>query len=119
MSDASDEACAAVPTASETALTPFTMLIGAAVVDRAGDKLGVIADVMMAAAEGRIVYVALSVGGIAGIGERLFAVPWSAFVVDPVGGALSVAFDRVALDGLDGFDKDDWPTAADPRLAAR
>ena len=110
---------AAVPTASDAALTPFTMLIGAKVADAAGEPLGTVADVMMAAAEGRIVYVALAVGGLIGIGERMFAVPWGAFVVDPLGGALSVSFPRAALDGLDGFDKDAWPAAPDPRLGDR
>ena len=110
---------AAVPAARDAALTPFTMLAGAAVAGSNGVKVGTVADVMMAAAEGRIVYVALSVGGIAGIGERLFAVPWAAFVVDPVGGALSVKFDVAALDGLKGFDKDVWPSEPDARLEAR
>lgn len=110
--------CAAVPAARDAALTPFTLLLGAHVGGSDGDPVGTIADVMMAAAEGRIVYVALSVGGIAGFGERLFAVPWSAFVVDPVGGALSVTFARAALDDLAGFDKDSWPAAPDARLVA-
>ncbi len=109
---------AVVPAADDAALTPFSLLLGASVGDSAGETLGSVADVMMAAAEGRIVYVALSVGGLAGIGERLFAVAWGCFVVDPVGGALSVRFARAALDGLDGFDKDCWPAAADPRLVA-
>ena len=108
---------AAVPTASDAALTPFTMLVGATVADARGETLGTVADVMMAAAEGRIVYVAVSVGGVIGIGERMFAVPWACFVVDPVGGALSVRFARAALDGRNGFDKDCWPSRADAALA--
>ncbi len=109
---------AAVPAADDAALTPFSMLVGAKVVDTAGEALGTVADVMMAAAAGRIVYVALSVGGVVGIGERLFAVPWECFVVDPVGGSLSVRFARAALDGLAGFDKDRWPSRPDEKLAA-
>ena len=109
---------ALVPTAADAVLTPFTMLLGAGVAGSDGERLGTVVDVMMAAAEGRIVYVAVSVGGIAGIGERLFAVPWSAFVVDPVGGALAVRFDRAALEGHDGFDKDAWPARPDGRLGA-
>jgi len=109
---------ATVAAADDAALTPATMFAGATVKDRDGGTVGTVADVMLAAAEGRIVYVALSVGGIVGIGERLFAVPWSAFVVDPLGGALSVRFDRAALDGHDGFGKDAWPPVADPLFAA-
>ncbi|MBV8971587.1 MAG: PRC-barrel domain-containing protein [Sphingomonadaceae bacterium] len=107
---------ATVPAAADAALTPASALIGASVADAAGSRLGTVAEVMLAAAPGAIVYVAVSVGGVAGIGERLFAVPWSRFVVDPVGGALAVDFAAAALDGRDGFDKDAWPTAGDPRL---
>ncbi len=107
---------AEVPEARDAALTPFSMLVGATVTGPGGKPVGTIADVMMAAAEGKIVYVALSVGGVVGIGERLFAVPWGAFVVDPVGGALSLHFDAATLDGRPGFDKDGWPSAADESL---
>lgn len=112
------DALATVPAAADATLTPFTMFLGAKVADADGAAAGTVADVMIAAAPGQIVYVALSVGGIAGIGERLFAVPWGRFVVDPLGGALSVDFAVGALDGLDGFDKDHWPAGPDPRLAA-
>jgi len=107
---------AAVPAACDAALTPFSMLVGASVSGPDGKAVGTVADVMMAAAEGKIVYVALSVGGVVGIGERLFAVPWGAFVVDPVGGSLSLGFDAAALDGRAGFDKDAWPSGADDAL---
>ncbi len=117
MNDASDDK-AAVPTASSATLTPVTMLIGASVADADGGKLGTIVDVMVAAAAGQIVYAAVSVGGIVGIGERLFAVPWGRFVIDPLGGAVAVDFDADALAGRDGFDKDAWPALPDSHLLA-
>ncbi len=101
-----------VPECDDAALTPVSGFIGATVTGPDGTAVGTIAEVMMAAAEGRIVYIALSVGGIVGIGERLFAVPWGAFVVDPANGALSVR-DTAGFDGP-GFDKDEWPCAPDP-----
>ncbi|QYE36137.1 PRC-barrel domain-containing protein [Polymorphobacter sp. PAMC 29334] len=100
-----------VPGCDDAALTPLSLFVGASVAGPDGKAVGTIADVMMAAAEGRIVYVALSVGGIVGIGERLFAVPWGAFVVDPANGALSVR-ETAGFDGP-GFDKDEWPCVAD------
>lgn len=100
-----------VPDCDDAALIPFSLLVGASVTGPDGKAVGTVADVMMAAAEGRIVYVALSIGGIVGIGERLFAVPWGAFVVDPAGGSLSVR-DTAGFDGP-GFDKDAWPSCAD------
>ena len=109
---------ATVPDARDDAVVRATSLVGASVAGTDGVSVGTIAEVMLTAARGQIVYVALSVGGILGIGERLLAVPWSSFVVDPVGGALSLAFDRDRLDAIEGFDKDCWPTGPDPRLAA-
>jgi sporulation protein YlmC with PRC-barrel domain len=107
---------ATVPGASDTTLTPVSTLIGATVTGPDGATVGTVADLMMTTAPGTLVYVALCVGGIAGIGERMFAVPWSAFVVDPVAATLTVGFVRADLDGRDGFDKDAWPTAADAAL---
>ena len=109
---------AEVPRARAAALTPFSALVGSTVTGPDGAKVGTIADIMVAAAEGRVVYVALSVGGFYGVGERLFAVPWEAFIVDPVAEALSLHFDAGALDGKPGFDKDAWPTAADATLVS-
>ena len=102
--------------AADETLTPATALIGATVAGSDGMPVGTVAEAMLAAAAGTIVYIALSVGGIAGIGERMFAVPWSAFTIDPVAGTLSVGFVRADLDGREGFDKDAWPTAADATL---
>ncbi len=107
---------AAVAGADDAALTAVSTLLGASVADNTGATLGTVADVMIEAAAGRIVYVAVSVGGIVGIGERLFAVPWECFVLDPVGGKLAVRFARATLDRHDGFDPDAWPVCGDPKL---
>ncbi len=107
---------ATVPGIAETALTPVSTLIGATVTGPDGVAVGTVADLMMTTAPGTLAYVALCVGGIAGFGERMFAVPWSAFIVDPVAATLTVGFVRSDLDGRPGFDKDAWPTAADPAL---
>ena len=110
---------AIVSGAADDALTSVTRLIGSSVTGHDGNAVGTVIDVMLATAPGKIGYVALGVGGVAGIGERMFAVPWSAFVVDPVAGTLAVRFERSDLDGRDGFDKDAWPSGADPALGPR
>lgn len=114
--DAAEVPTAEVSAARDATLTAFSGFVGAKVRGSDAKTVGTIADVLFAAAEGRIVYVALSVGGVFGVGERLFAVPWAAFVVDPLNTALSLRFTRAALDGRKGFDKDRWPTAADTAL---
>lgn len=93
-------------------------MVGAKVCGGDAKTVGIVADILFTAAEGRIVYVALSVGGVFGIGERLFAVLWAAFVVDPLNNALSLRFIRADLDGRKGFDKDRRPPVADETLLA-
>jgi len=46
-----------------------------------GEKLGDIKDVVLDPANGRVSYVALSVGGFLGVGDRLVAVPWEAIKI--------------------------------------
>lgn len=106
-----------VPTADAATLTPFSTINEAKVQGCDGETAGTIAEVMIEAGSGRIAYVALSVGGVFGVGERLIAVPWSCFVVDPLGGVLRLQCDTAKLAELPGFDKDAWPTEADPALA--
>lgn len=84
------------------------------VVNRAGEKLGSIAEFMVDAGTGRIAYAVLSHGGLMGIGEKLFAIPWSAFELDPETHGLILDIPAEGLDAAPGFDKDHWPTMADP-----
>src|SRR5687768_3742813 len=51
-------------------------LIGMEVRDRTGKDLGKIEDLVVELNSGDIRYAALSFGGFAGFGDKLFAVPW-------------------------------------------
>ena len=57
-------------------------LIDAPVVNVAGDELGRLAYVMLDLAEGRVAYAVLAHGGVLGLGEQLFAVPWKSLRLD-------------------------------------
>jgi sporulation protein YlmC with PRC-barrel domain len=96
------------------ALVPITAICGAKVVDRSGETVGRVEEVMLDEASGCIAYVALAHGGIAGVGEKLFALPYDRLSRE--GDALVSAVPLETLAGLDGFDKDAWPTEADARL---
>ncbi len=50
--------------------------------NREGEHLGKIEEIMIELDSGRIGYAILSFGGILGIGDKLFAVPWSALSID-------------------------------------
>ena len=54
-------------------------IIGEAVVNRQNENLGEIQELVIDAKEGRLAYAVLSFGGFMGMGNKLFALPWSAF----------------------------------------
>lgn len=105
--------------ASPHTLTPASLLCTTSVLGRDGEKLGTIVELMIAAGEGRIDYAALAVGGRFGIGERLYAVPWASFVIDPVAGSVALPVLAADFEGLAGFDKDAWPAVPDAELTMR
>ena len=82
-----------------------------------GETLGSISELMIDTDSGAIAYAVLAYGGVLGVGEKLFAVPWRCFAVDAVSGAVTLPVERDRLEQLPGFDKDAWPTDADPAFA--
>ena len=80
--------------------------------DRSGKRLGRVVEVMLAAGKGEIAYVVVATGGWLGFGERLHAVDWCDFRVDPWNGKLSLDADAAEFRACDGFDKDHWPVHA-------
>ena len=83
----------------------------------ADEDLGEITDIMIDVPTGRVAYAVMSVGGMLGIGDKLFAIPWSALRLDPENKCfrMNVAKDR--FEQAPGFDKDHWPTMADQQWA--
>ena len=94
------------------ALLPSTKICGAAVSGTDGSALGTITDFMVDHDTGALVYAVLAHGGVLGVGEKLFAVPWEAFIVDPLAGALTLNASAASLNAATGIDKDAWPTEA-------
>jgi sporulation protein YlmC with PRC-barrel domain len=93
-------------------------LAGEAVVDTAGEKLGKLVDLMIDLDRGKVAYAVLSVGGVLGVGDKLFAIPWDAFRVDSERKRMVLNAKREVLDAAPGFDKDNWPDFADQAWGA-
>ena len=53
-------------------------IIGTNVKNPNGDKLGDIKDLVLDPESGQVVYVVVSFGGVLGVGDKLFALPWKA-----------------------------------------
>jgi sporulation protein YlmC with PRC-barrel domain len=76
------------------------------------EKLGAIEEIVIDMSSGRVLYAVLSAGGFLGLGEKLFAIPVSAFTIDTAGKELVLQADKDRLKQAQGFDKSDWPTTA-------
>ncbi|NMM25748.1 MAG: PRC-barrel domain containing protein [Glaciimonas sp.] len=87
-------------------------LLGNDVYNEQDEDLGDIKEIMLDMKTGRVSYAVLSFGGFLGVGEKLFAVPWSALTLDTVKKRfiLKVAKDRIK--DAPGFDSDHWPDMA-------
>ena len=88
-------------------------LTGDKVVNRQKEDLGKIEHLMIDLETGRIAYAVLSFGGFLGMGDKLFAIPWSALALDTVEKRFILNVDKELLKSAPGFDKDQWPNMAD------
>lgn len=82
-----------------------------------GEKLGHLKGIMLDVEHGRIAYAVLSVGGVLGMGDKLFAIPWSALTLDTENKEFVLDANKDKLKNAPGFDKDHWPSMADPNWA--
>jgi len=84
-------------------------LAGDSVRNAAGEDLGTIDEIMIDIPSGRVAYAVLSFGGFLGMGDKLFAVPWSALKVDEDEKCFILNVDKRTIEQAPGFDKDNWP----------
>jgi sporulation protein YlmC with PRC-barrel domain len=96
-------------------------ITGMKVKNAAGTDLGSVNDLVIDMDSGRVRYAALSYGGFLGLGDKLFAVPWGAFDCRYNSSDkefyLVLNIDEATLRKASGFDKDNWPNFADPKIS--
>ena len=88
-------------------------LSGDDVYDPRGEKLGSIKELMLDIENGKVCYAVLSFGGFLSLGEKLFAVPWSALKVDTENKRFIMDTTEERMKTAPGFDSDHWPNMAD------
>ena len=86
------------------------------VVNASGENLGEIKDLMVDPEDGRVVYAVLSFGGILGLGDKYFAVPFERMTADRENKRMVLNVDKKRLESAPGFAKDNWPDFADPTI---
>ena len=94
-------------------------LTGDDVQNPAGEDLGKIVELMIDLDSGQVVYAVLSFGGVLGLGNKLFAIPWQALTVDTARKRFILDEDKEHLKEAPGFDQDHWPDMADPEWGTR
>lgn len=93
-------------------------VIGMTVYNHNGEDLAEINDVVLDPNTGKVRYAAVTYGGILGIGDEMFAVPWEAFQCErdpenPDEHRITLDVNRKQLEGAEGFDQENWPNFAD------
>jgi len=88
-------------------------VVGVEVKNMAHEKLGKIEEVLLDKESGRVAYAVLASGGILGMGEKFFAIPWNALHYDVNEECYDLNVDKEKLKKAPGFDKDHWPDMAD------
>ena len=92
-------------------------LVGNDVCNHKGEDLGEIKEIMLDMRSGRVAYAVLSFGGFLGMGEKLFAVPWNALILDTKNKRFELKVEKDRLKDAPGFDKTQWPDMADQSWA--
>jgi hypothetical protein len=87
------------------------------VYDAAGVYVGDLEEIMFDTVAGRIEYVVILVGGFLGIGQKRYAIPWSAISFDPDYRRCALSIDRAQLMDAPALDDDHWLRMADPAWA--
>jgi hypothetical protein len=98
---------------AKSAARPGQMLVAASTLasapisNRAGRTIGTAIDAMIGCDDGRIAYLVAGHGGVGGIGEALYALPWEQLKLKPGKIVADIAADD--LRGLAPVDPSDWP----------
>lgn len=100
------------------ALMGADTLLGNDVYNNDGEDLGDIKEFMIDMATGTVAYAVLSYGGLLGMGDKLFAVPWSALKLDTANKRFTLNIPKAMLKDAPGFDEDHWPSMADKAWAS-
>jgi sporulation protein YlmC with PRC-barrel domain len=90
-------------------------MIGTDVVNPKGESLGDVKEVVIDPRSGKVAYAVVSFGGFLGMGEKLFAVPFTAFEYNVAKNQYMLDISKDRLRTAPGFDADNWPSMADEK----
>ena len=104
-----------------TARCKASQLIGCAITNSKNESLGEIEDIVLDGANQRIAYAVVGFGGVLGMGEKYFAMPWRVIEVtqrsEDDKPRATLGLDQDTLKAAPGFDQSKWPDMANPTWA--
>jgi sporulation protein YlmC with PRC-barrel domain len=87
-------------------------IISTTVKNSSGDDLGDIKDLVLDPLTGNMVYAVVAFGGVFGLGDKYFAIPWRALQWSHDNHYYTLNVDKGYLEKAPGFDKDHWPESS-------
>ncbi|HJR55849.1 MAG TPA: PRC-barrel domain-containing protein [Rhizomicrobium sp.] len=80
---------------------------GTAVFNEVGDRIGTVEDVVLDKQSNQIMFAALGFGGVLGLGEKYYPVPWSMLDYDEDRGGYVIPLDKDTLKSAPAYDLKD------------
>ncbi|MBC7772004.1 MAG: PRC-barrel domain-containing protein [Pyrinomonadaceae bacterium] len=94
-----------------TMLIPASWAIGKDIISSASDeKIGSVGDLLISPRHQRVTYVLISRGGVAGVGAKTYAVPFTSFTWNEDKKKLVLPVNKDQFDAAPALEGDDWKT---------
>jgi len=116
-SSASENNMEATAPGQPTRFNKASKLIGMEVQNEQGENLGDIKDIVINLQKGTVSYAVLSSGGVLGVGEKLLAVPLTAFSESPDGKHLVLNASKSNISQAESIGNT-WPSVQNPSFGA-
>jgi len=84
---------------------------GVSVYNPNGDKLGTVENIFIDKVSGQAEFATMAFGGILGMGEKHYPLPWSVLTYDTGKDGFVVALEKETLEGAPGYDKSRFSTS--------
>jgi len=83
---------------------------GVSVYSPNGDKLGTVENIFIDKVSGQAEFATMAFGGLLGMGEKHYPLPWSVLTYDTDKDGFVVALEKETLEGAPGYDKSRFST---------
>jgi hypothetical protein len=96
-----------------TSVVKTDEVIGVKVENPQEENLGKIEELVLDKLNGYVRYAVLSFGGVLGLGDKLFAIPWKVLDYNDERDCFVINVSKDKLKNAEGFNKNNWPDMAD------